>query len=59
MTTKETPLTRALLDEAFRVLQHDAGEHNEEYVYLRGELAKSFERVLRAHGERSKPRVSP
>ncbi|WP_162600830.1 hypothetical protein [Paraburkholderia sp. C35] len=48
-TKKESPVVRDLLEEAFRILQHDTGEHNEEYVYLRGQLAKSFEQILNRH----------
>ena len=42
----------ALVDEAFRTLQHDTGEHNVEYVFLRKQLASSFKRIVREQNRR-------
>jgi hypothetical protein len=39
-------LVKSLLDEAFRVLQHDSDEDQPEYAHLRAALGKSFWKVL-------------
>jgi len=36
----------ALLDAAFRQLQHDTGEHDVEYRFQRDMLKKEFKRIL-------------
>jgi len=39
----------ALLDAAFRQLQHDTGEHDIEYRFQREVLKKEFKRILRSN----------
>jgi hypothetical protein len=39
----------ALLDAAFRELQHDTGETDSEYIYQRKVLKTEFRRILRSN----------
>lgn len=45
--THKAAIIKSLLDQAFRVLQHDSGEDQPEYAHLREALGKSFWKVLK------------
>lgn len=44
----EQRMVDALLDAAFRMLQHDTGPQDKEYLFQRKVLSEAFNRVLRA-----------
>ncbi|CAB3754120.1 hypothetical protein [Paraburkholderia humisilvae] len=52
-------LVEALLDEAFRILQHDTGEHDPEYVRQRNELRRRFQQVLESRSSVQSPACTP
>lgn len=45
--THKAAIIKSLLDQAFRVLQHDSDEDQPEYAHLRDALGKSFWKVLK------------
>lgn len=48
-------LIDSLLDDAFRVLQHDTGETDPEWHYQRDQLAEKFKKTIRTVGKQSEP----